>query len=225
MTPHMPTELWASVDDFLCSTLGPEDAPLQEAHAASKHAGLPAIQVAPAQGRFLMVMALAARADRILEIGTLGGYSTIWLARGLAPGGRVTSLEVNPQYAAVARENIARAGLSDRVEVLVGPASDSLVRLPRTSAFDMVFIDADKESTAAYIDAAAELCRPGALIIVDNVVRDGEVIDADSTDPRVQGVRTGLSLLGSHPRLISAALQVVGAKGHDGMAFAVVRPN
>lgn len=221
----MPTELWASVDDFLCSTLGPEDASLQEAHAASERAGLPAIQVAPAQGRFLMVMALAARAERILEIGTLGGYSTIWLARGLAPGGRVTSLEISPQYAAVARENIARAGLSDRAEVLVGPAADSLVRLPRTCAFDMVFVDADKESTAAYIDSAVELCRPGALIIVDNVVRGGEVIDAASADPRVQGVRAGLSRLGSHPRLTSGALQVVGAKGHDGMAFAVVRSN
>lgn len=217
--------MWLAVDEYLMSTLGPEDQPLREALAASERAGLPPIQVSAAQGRVLMLLAMAVGAKRILEVGTLGGYSTIWLARGLSPGGSITTLEIDPHHAALAQRNIAGAGFQDRVEVLIGRALDSLHQLRARVGppFDMVFIDADKESTAAYVNAAADMTRPGGLIVVDNVVREGEVVNAHSTDSRVQGVRAGLARLGSHPRLVSGALQVVGSKGYDGLAMAVVR--
>lgn len=215
---------WDRVDDYLTSLLFPDDPVLDAALRASEAAGLPAIQVSPAQGRFLSLIARAMGASRILEIGTLGGYSTIWLGRGLAPGGRLVTLELNPVHAAVAGSNLARAGLSGQVEVRVGPAAESLRRLAAEAGppFDLVFIDADKPGYAEYLRLVLPLVRTGALIVADNVVRKGEVANPASDDPMVQGIRRFHEALAAEPRLAATALQTVGAKGYDGLAFAVV---
>ncbi len=214
------TETWKRVDAYLAEKLLPADAALDAALAANAAEGLPAIDVSPLQGKFLNLLAQIAGARRILEIGTLGGYSTIWLARALPEDGRLVSLEAEPRHAEVARANIARAGLADRVEVLIGPALDSLPKLE--GPFDLVFIDADKRSNPDYLRWALRLARPGTVIVCDNVIRDGRIADADSRDPGVVGTRDFFDVLASEPRLSGTAVQTVGAKGWDGFAIAVV---
>lgn len=216
----MSNAFWAAVDDYIEDRLVGEDEALSTAIRESAAAGLPAISVSAAQGKMLHLMALSVGARRILEVGTLGGYSAIWLARALPPGGELISLEINPHNADTARRNIARAGLESRVQVRVGPAIESLPNL--AGPFDFTFIDADKESNAAYFDHAVRMSRPGAIIIVDNVVRDGSVIDANG-DARVQGVRRMMDAIHSDPRVTATAVQTVGAKGYDGFLIAVVR--
>jgi predicted O-methyltransferase YrrM len=217
--------LWTSVDAYLADHLIPADPILTEALEASAVGGLPAISVSPSEGKFLHLLARMSGAQRILEIGTLGGYSTIWLARALSIGGNLVTLEINPKHADVARDNIARAGLTERVEVIVGPALHSLEQLADEHAapFDLIFIDADKENSAPYFEAALALARSGTLIIVDNVVREGEVANPHSTHPSALGVQRLLSFLSTDNRVDATALQTVGAKGHDGMLLAVVR--
>jgi predicted O-methyltransferase YrrM len=225
----MPTDSriaakWTAVDTYLTDTLGGDDSALTAALAANAAAGLPAIDVAPNQGKFLHLLARLSHARRILEIGTLGGYSTLWLARALPADGLLLSLELDPHHAEVARANIARAGLAAVVQVRVGPALDTLVQLvaANTQPFDLIFIDANKEAYPAYLEAAIQLSRPGTVILGDNVIRDGEVIHADSADERVQGVRRFLAMLAANPRLSATALQTVGSKGYDGFAMALV---
>ena len=218
------SENWTAVDHLLESLLLPEDEALSAALAAAEQAGLPPIQVPPVQGRFLHLLARAIGARRMLEFGTLGGYSTIWLARALPLDGRLTSLELNPSYAEVARTNLARAGVGDRAEVVVGPAIESLPALTGET-FDMTFIDADKPSTADYFDWAVAHTRRGGLVVVDNVVRRGGILDEDTAGDdaaNVAGIRRFLAAAGSDPRVDVTALQTVGSKGHDGFALAVV---
>ena len=218
-------EQWTAVDGYLTDLLAPADPALISALADGAAAGLPAIEVTPVQGKLLHLLARIQGARRILEIGTLGGYSTIWLARALPKGGRLVTLEIDAKHAAVARANVARAGLSEVVEVRVGRALDSLAQLLAEGAgpFDLVFIDADKPSNVEYLAAALELARPGAVIIVDNVVRDGQIVDAGSQDPNVQGSRRFLEALAAEPRVEATAVQTVGAKGYDGFALARVK--
>lgn len=217
-------EQWRQVDDYLTETLVGPDAALDAALARSEAAGLPAINVAPNQGKLLHLLARLRGARRILEIGTLGGYSTIWLARALPEDGRLLSLEVNEAHAAVARDNLAGAGLQDRAEVRVGAAGDSLDALLAAgeAPFDLIFIDADKANNPRYLEAALALSRPGTLIVCDNVVRGGRVLQAESPDPDVQGVRSYLSAVAAHPGLLSTAVQTVGCKGWDGLALSLV---
>jgi predicted O-methyltransferase YrrM len=219
----MSQTVWTQVDDYIGGLLLPADPVLDAALQASAEAGLPAIQVSAAQGKLLSVLAGAVGAKTILEIGTLGGYSTIWLARALPPDGRLISLEVNPTHAEVARANLARAGVDGIAEVRLGRAIDTLPLLADEGlSFDFVFIDADKPSTPAYFEWALRLTRRGGMIITDNVIRDGKVIDADSDDPNVQGVRAFNAMLAAEPRVTSTIIQVVGSKGYDGMALALV---
>jgi predicted O-methyltransferase YrrM len=215
---------WTEVDHYLAGRLLPGDSALRDAVAASDAAGLPAIQVSPLQGQWLAILAAAIRAKTILEIGTLGGYSTIWLARALAPGGRLISLELDPAHAAVARANLAQAGLADRATVRVGPAQESLRALSAEGLgpFDLIFIDADKTGYPAYWTAALTLARRGSLIIADNVVRDGAVADAGSQDENVIAVRRMYDLMAADPRVSVTVLQTVGVKGYDGFAVALV---
>jgi predicted O-methyltransferase YrrM len=215
---------WTKVDQYLVSALLPGDTVLDEALRANAKAGLPAIDVSPNQGRMLELIARIHGARSILEIGTLGGYSTICLARGLAPGGRVVTLESNPKHADVARSNLARAGLAEIVEVRVGAALDTLPRLAEEdrAPFDLVFIDADKPNNPNYLAWAVRLTRPGGVIIVDNVVRSGGVIDAKSADPSIQGTRRLFEAVGAEKRLEATAIQTVGSKGHDGFLLARV---
>jgi predicted O-methyltransferase YrrM len=220
----MSLEQWTAVDRYLTELLVPSDPALEEALRASSAAGLPAINVAPNQGRLLQLLAAIAGAANILEIGTLGGYSTIWLGRALPDGGRLLSLELSPRHAEVARSNLDRAGLAGKVEVRVGRALEILPELEKEGAgpFDFIFIDADKPSTADYVGWAVRLSRPGSVIIVDNVVRNGGVADRTSTDANMDGVRRGLEAIAAEPRLRASALQTVGVKGYDGFAIAVV---
>lgn len=217
------SEAWREVDRYLAGKLLGEDAALDAALRANAEAGLQAIDVSPVQGKLLHLLARAAEARRILEIGTLGGYSTIWLARAVPEDGKVVTLEIEPHHAAVARANLDRAGLGKRVEIRVGPALDSLSALQGEDRFDFVFIDADKENNANYVRAAIGLARAGALIVVDNVVREGAVLDAGSDDPRVQGTRRLFDYLSAEPRLDATAVQTVGSKKWDGLAVALVR--
>ncbi len=218
---------WTAVDTYLTDRLVPSDPALDAALAASDAAGLPRAAVAPNQGKLLQLLAAAVQARSILEVGTLGGYSTIWLARALPPEGRLITLELEPKHAEVARANLKQAGVADRVEVRVGRALDSLAGLVAAGAgpFDFVFIDADKAGLAEYFDAAVRLARPGALIVIDNVVRNGAVIDAESLDPSVRGVRRFNDQVASDPRVMVTALQTVGSKGYDGFALAWVVAN
>jgi predicted O-methyltransferase YrrM len=213
------TDRSAAVDRYLSALLPPDPA-LDEALRASAAAGLPPHDVAPNQGAFLHLLARIAKAKAILEIGTLGGYSTIWLARALPPDGRLVTLEVDPAYAEVARDNLARAGFAEQVDVKAGPALETLATLE--GPFDLIFLDADKQSSADYLRAALPLSRPGTVILADNVVRGGAILDGDSDDPRVQGVRRFYELLAAEPSLRATALQTVGSKGWDGFALAVV---
>lgn len=220
----MTPELWSAVDDYFNETVVAPDQALADALRDSDAAGLRRISVSPSQGKLLHLLARLHGARKILEIGTLGGYSAIWLARALPADGRLVSLEIDPQTAAVARANIERAGLSARVEVRVGPALDTLPRLADEglAPFDFVFIDADKPGNPQYLEWALALTRPGAVIVVDNVVRKGAVADAASTDPDVVGVRRCLEMIAANPRLSATAIQTVGGKGYDGFALALV---
>jgi predicted O-methyltransferase YrrM len=220
----MTQQLWTSVDDYITRLFIQSDPIMQDTLAASEAAGLPSISVAPNEGRLLMLLAQLCGARNILEIGTLGGYSTIWLARGMVSEGSLITLEANPKHAEIARLNIARAGFTDRVEVRVGPARDTLSQLAAEGRrpFDLIFIDADKESYPEYLAWSIKLARPGTLIIADNVIRDGKILDPTDTDPRVQGARRFNQLLADEPRVKATVIQTVGGKGHDGMAIAIV---
>jgi len=220
----MTARTWTAVDAYVAEQLIPPDAALDAALAANAAAGLPSIDVSPPQGKLLHLLARISGARRILEIGTLGGYSTIWLARALPADGRLVTLEFLPHHAETARRNVERAGLADRVEIRVGAAVETLPQLAAEGAgpFDLVFIDADKPSNPIYLDWAVRLSRPGTLIVLDNVVRDGAVADGTSTDANVLGSRAGLEFIGNHPSLEATALQTVGAKGYDGFAIALV---
>ena len=214
---------WSAVDRYFADRLAPSDDILDSVLVANAEAGLPPHDVSPLQGRFLELLVRLTCASRILEIGTLGGYSTICMARALT-GGSVVTLEANEKHAAVARGNFERAGLSDRIDLRVGPALSTLPALESEEQrpFDLVFIDADKPSNPDYLAWALKLTRPGSLIVADNVVRDGGVIDAQSADPSVQGVRRFTDMLAGEPRLVATVLQTVGAKGWDGFAMALV---
>lgn len=220
----MDPSVWTEVDGYLAERLIPSDAVLDSAQAATAQADMPAISVSPTQGKLLQLLAMSLRATSILEIGTLGGYSTIWLARGLARGGKIVTLEKEEKHASVARTNIARAGFAQVVELRVGSALDTLPQLEveGRGPFDLIFIDADKQNIPAYFEWALKLTRVGSLIMVDNVVRDGSVIDADSDDPSTQGVRRLFDMLSTSSRVISTAIQTVGVKGYDGFALAIV---
>ena len=218
------SQLWDDVDDYFTTQLSPNDEALDAAVRDSEAAGLPEIAVTAPQGKFLQLLAQIQGARSILEIGTLGGYSTIWMARALHVEGRLISLEYNARHAEVATRNIARAGLERIAQVRVGPALESLPKLAdeNPAPFDLVFIDADKSNNPQYVEWALRLTRSGSLIVVDNVVRQGRVTDPDSADPDVVGTRTALELIARHPRLTGTALQTVGSKGHDGFALARV---
>ncbi len=217
-------ELWKAVDEYLVEHLIPSDPVLDATMAANAAAELPSIDVAPNQGKLLHLLARVAGARKILEIGTLGGYSTTWLGRALADGGRLITLEANAKHAEVARKNIARAGLEGVVTVRLGAALDTLPKLVEEGEgpFDFIFIDADKSNIPNYLRWALKLSRKGTLIVVDNIIREGQVIDAASSDANVQGARRLFDLLAAEPRLEATALQTVGSKGHDGFAMAVV---
>lgn len=216
---------WVAVDAVIEASLIGSDTPLEQALARSDEGGLPPIHVAPPQGKFLYLLAKAVAAERILEIGTLAGYSTIWLARALPQDGRLITLEVNPAHADVATANIEAAGLAGVVQVRVGPAVDSLATLKEvaTDPFDLVFIDADKPSTSIYFSEAIAMSRPGSVIIVDNVVRDGGLADRSSDDPNVAAMQIFMDELSADERVEATALQTVGSKGYDGFVMALVR--
>jgi predicted O-methyltransferase YrrM len=211
----------ADVDEFLDITVVGDDPALSAALEASDAAGLPRIAVSAQQGKFLSLLASAIKARSVLEIGTLGGFSTIWLARGVGPDGRVLTLEYEPKHAEVARANIDRAGVGDRVEVVVGPALETLPTVT-DGPFDLVFIDADKENNAGYLEWALRLTHPGSVIVVDNVIRDGAILSPDPDD-KVRATRRTLEMMGEHPELDTAVLQTVGAKHWDGFALALVK--
>lgn len=220
----MSQEHWTAVDDYLSGLLIAPDPVLEDALRASAEANLPTIQVSSLQGKMLWLLARAQGAARILEVGTLGGYSTIWLARALPPGGRLVTLELDPRHGEVAQANLVVAGVADRVEVMLGAAADTLADLvaSRSEPFDFVFIDADKESIPVYFARALELSRPGTVIVVDNAVRGGEVIDADSADPATQGIRKFYEMIASTAGVEATTIQTVGTKGHDGFTVVLV---
>lgn len=220
----MSKETWSAVDQYLGVVFHLSDSALQAALDTSAAAGLPAINVTANQGKFLQILARILGAKRILEIGTLGGYSTIWLARALPADGRLISLEIDPVHAELARSNIERAGLSDRVEIRLGRALETLPRIASENLgpFDLIFIDADKPSNPEYFSWALKLARRGSVIVVDNVIRNGAVTDPESTDENVQGVRRLNNLLSAETRVSCTALQTVGSKGYDGFAMALV---
>jgi predicted O-methyltransferase YrrM len=215
---------WSEVDAYLAETLIKSDSALDAALAANSAAGLPSIDVSAPQGKLIHLLARMTGARKVLEIGALGGYSTIWLARALPDDGRLVSLELNPRNAEIARSNVARAGLAAKVEIRVGRALDALPRIEAEGLgpFDFVFIDADKTNNAAYLEWALRLSRPGTAIVVDNVVRNGDVADAASREPDVIGVRRMFDLIAREPRLSATAIQTVGSKGWDGFALAIV---
>ncbi|MDT7538946.1 MAG: hypothetical protein QOI82_2531 [Actinomycetota bacterium] len=215
-----PQDLWNTVDDWIEGRFVPEDAALEGALEASTAGGLPAIQVSAAQGRLLELLVRMSGARSVLEVGTLGGYSTIWLARGVGEGGRVLTLELDPHHAEVARGNLEAAGVGEQVEVRVGPAAESLAAL--TEPYDLVFIDADKPSTPTYFTEAVRLSHPGTVIVVDNVVRQGAVARDDPADANAQGIRAFAEIVAHDPRLRGTAIQTVGRKGYDGFAVVVV---
>jgi predicted O-methyltransferase YrrM len=220
----MADDIYEEVDAYIEKLFVPADPALNAALQATARRGLPEIQVSPAQGKLLYLLARLMRAERILELGTLAGYSAIWLARALPPGGRLVTLEYSQKHADVARENLAAAGLADRVELIVGPALASLADLAARSSppFDMIFIDADKENYSAYLDGSLKLARPGTLILADNVIRDGAVARKGG-DAMARAARAFNERLAGHPKLESVILQQVGTKGHDGLAMAVVK--
>ncbi len=217
-------QLWTDVDSYFGDLLAPSDPTLDAALEANAQAGLPAQDVSRIQGKFLDLLVRLSGARRILEIGTLGGYSTIWFARALPEGGQIVTLEANPKHAEIARANIERADISHLVDLRVGRAVDTLpvLRAEGSAPFDLIFIDADKPSNPDYLDWALKLSRPGTVIVGDNVVRDGKVIDQHSADPNVRGVQRFAERIAAEPRLSATALQTVGAKGYDGFLLAIV---
>jgi predicted O-methyltransferase YrrM len=219
-------ELWTKVDRYFCERLAPAGVndELESSLAVNKKAGLPAIDVTRLQGKFLEFLVRISGARCVLEIGTLGGYSTLWMARGLPEDGKIVTLEFSPHHANTARENLRNAGVLDRVELHVGRAIDNLPALENSALapFDLIFIDADKESYPEYLEWALKLSRPGTVIVADNVVRDGKVIDADCDGRDIQGIRRFTELLAAEPRLSATVLQTVGVKGYDGFALALV---
>lgn len=219
-----PQEQWTAVDQYLSDLLLPADPVLNSVLESSAGAGLPSINVSPTQGKLLNLMARMCGAKRILEIGTLGGYSTIWLARALPADGNLITLEAEPKHAKVATDNIARADLSKLVEIRLGPALQTLSQLvdQKSPPFDFIFIDADKPGYPDYLEWSLKLSRPGTVVVADNIIRDGAIIDPNHEDPRVQAVRKFNQMLGSNPRLSATALQTVGSKGYDGFAVALV---
>ncbi len=223
MSPRDPS-VWTKVDQYFESLLVPQDAMLDAATEASTKAGLPPIAVTSLQGKFLEFLIRISNARRILEIGTLGGYSTLWMARALPNEGRIITLELESHHARVASENLRRAGLLDRVDIRVGPANDSLAALAaeRAAPFDLIFIDADKQGYPEYLEGSLKLSRIGTIIVADNVVREGKVIDPKSKDKNIQGVRRFTERIAANPRLSATVLQTVGSKGYDGFALAVV---
>ena len=220
----MTQPTWTAVDTYFNELLIGPDSALDSAIQASSAAGLPAYAVSPTQGKLLFLLAQMQGARNILELGTLGGYSTIWLARALPPAGQLVTLEASPKHAEVARANIASAGLADRVEIRVGSALDTLPRLAAEgrAPFDLIFIDADKENNPPYFTWALKLSRPGTVIVVDNVVRDGAVADPANTDPAIQGTRRFHEMLAAEPRATATAIQTVGSKGYDGFTLILV---
>ncbi len=220
----MAQETWTAVDEYVSGLLAPHDEALEAALRASEEAGLPAIQVSPPQGKLLRLLALSIGARSILEFGTLGGYSTIWLARALPEGGRLITLEAEPRNAEVAGANIARAGLGETVDLRLGPALDLLPQLEAEEAgpFDLVFIDADKAHTPEYFAWSVDHTRPGGLIVSDNVVRGGELVNPESDDPTIPAQRRLHELQAADPRVEATTIQVVGVKGHDGLNVALV---
>lgn len=214
-------ENWRETDSYLANTLIGSDAALEAALAAQQAAGLPAIEVAPVAGKLLHLLTRISGAKRVLEIGTLGGYSTIWMARAVGDDGLVTTIESEAGNAKIARASIDAAGVGERVEILIGRGADVLPTL--TGPFDLVFIDADKESNTIYLDHAARLGRPGTVIVLDNIGREGEIVNAASENSQVQGTRDALRMLGDDPRFDATALQTVGLKGWDGFALAILR--
>jgi predicted O-methyltransferase YrrM len=220
----MSEQLWSEVDTYIVEKLLPADAVMVEVLEANRKGKLPPIDVSAAQGRFLELLVRITGARNILEIGTLGGYSTIWMARGMPADSRIVTLEYSRMHALVARGNFQKAGLADRIELRIGAALDTLpgVEKDGLGPFDLVFIDADKPNNPNYLEWALKLSRKGTVIVLDNVIRDGGVIDAESMDETIVGTRKALDLMGSHPRLKATALQTVGAKGYDGLAIAVV---
>ena len=220
----MSQERWSAVDDWTAAMLGGDDAALAAAAEASARAELPAIAVTPNQGKLLHLIARIQGARTILEMGTLGGYSTIWLARALPPDGRLVTLELEPRYAEVARANLERAGVAELVQLRAGPALESLRALiaEKAGPFDLIFIDADKQGTPEYFSAALELSRAGTVIVTDNVVRAGAIVDAGSGDERVEGMRRFHELLAGEPRASATTIQTVGGKGYDGFTLALV---
>jgi predicted O-methyltransferase YrrM len=217
----MTQKQWSAVDDYFGGLLVGEDSALDAALADSDAAGLPAINVTPSQGKLLMLLAQMQGARRILEIGTLGGYSTIWLGRALPEGGSLVTLEFEPRHAEVARKNLARASLADKVEVRVGRALDALPQLADGEPFDFIFIDADKPNNPDYFHWCLKLTRRGSVIVADNVVRNGQVVDAASKEANVVGIRRFTELVAAEPRVSGTAIQTVGDKGYDG--FALIR--
>jgi predicted O-methyltransferase YrrM len=213
-----------ALDELFTRVLGTEDDALRAAREAGAAAGMPAIEVSAQHGKLLFLLAAAMRATRVLEIGTLAGYSTIQLARAVGPGGQVVTLEYEPKHAEVARQNLARAGVDDRVEVIVGAALDTLPTLAgRDESFDLIFIDADKENNVAYVEWAIKLGAPGSIIVVDNIARFGRVLEPADDDLQARAVRDMLDMMGANPRLDPAAIQTVGTKGWDGFAVAIVK--
>jgi predicted O-methyltransferase YrrM len=212
-----------ALDEMFNRVLRTEDDALTAARERGAAAGMPAIEVSAQHGKLLFLLATAMRASRVLEIGTLAGYSTIQLARGVGAGGRVVTLEYEPAHAEVARQNLARAGVDDRVEVIVGAALDTLPTLLEGEAFDLIFIDADKENNIAYVEWAIKLGRAGSIIVVDNIARFGRVLDPAPDDIQARAVRDMLEIMGANPRLDAAAIQTVGTKGWDGFAVAIVK--
>jgi predicted O-methyltransferase YrrM len=220
----MSQKLWNEVDHYLDDTLVQQDAALAEALASSDAAGLPSISVAPSHGKFLHLLARIKGARRILEIGTLGGYSTIWLARALPPDGRLITLEYDSKHADVASANLARAGVADKVDIRIGRALDTLPQIAaeRQAPFDLIFIDADKPSNPDYFRWALKLSHRGSVIVIDNVIRRGAVIDTNSGDDNIRGVRKMHELIGAEPRVSATAIQTVSVKGYDGFTLALV---
>jgi predicted O-methyltransferase YrrM len=213
---------WSAVDNYMISSLISDDDVLDQVLENNKRAGLPEHDVAANQGQLLALFVLMTQARRVLEIGTLGAYSSIWMARALPPDGKLITLEADPTHADVARQNIRLAGLTDRIELIEGPALNSLENLGDVPPFDLIFIDADKPNNPGYLEWALHYSRPGTVIIGDNVVRDGEVINGQSDDARVLGVRRFIEMIGDNPRLTATALQTVGVKGWDGFTLAIV---
>lgn len=220
----MADEAWSAVDEYVTGLLAPHDDALEAAVAAAEGAGLPSIQVSPPQGRLLHLLAKAVGAKAILEFGTLGGYSTIWLGRALPDDGRLVTLEADPRYAEVARENVSRAGLADLVDLRVGRALDLLptLEIEDPGPFDLTFIDADKVHTPEYFSWALEHSRPGSLIVADNVVRDGHLADPESADPTIPAQRQLHEMIAAEPRVEATTIQTVGGKGYDGFTLALV---